>query len=689
MLPTEFQNLSAISEIPVSWWVKIFLEADEGAQIDDEAGPETILTLLNDRSENVYLRDALATVFELGTPRGLEYLEEVSEDQSLDLGISPEEPAREAVARLWVESRTKREFQQVIALARLYPPDQDSRRTFREFAGAGGGTWKDFEPMKIQETISKWCEENKRSGVTTVLPLRRGSERLWAIVRGDRMRREPIIRDKKMALLDFQPALSDLIRYDPETGRLGIATNTPSLVPQYRKVMGALIADDDSFFEGENICSLHPLQKKGADLFKGHLRGRIIKVDVVELLWNRGNTEKMWVRSADCFETLATLSTSLAEGQLAEAKLKVALAGGGRPATVTIKVPNRIEIKPAIHESAIESLLDEVGIRGVFPDEASAPQTLWDLYPWLWSEGEWRKHTIRDFDRLRKVGLLVPCTLREVDHPNHPGRKGILEVHETESVGHFGVSGDPLVHSRSLTPSDVEGYQLDMERMVAMIRDSLGLTSPVVEGPNGCWTLGDLDFGPRLVFKVLWIARHPDPQLIQHVQGLLSSQPGVVLVPLGCSLKVRVPEAQVSLALGPDFQGLTRKVVEALNLHERVSPRLWLKGSVELIIDEQEEAAYFKDVLLTELKAGTQLWQYLVALARADGKAVSAEELRKLVSPSREEAFIRKLKSQTLKAIKASLDKAGKGDLFGPDPIKNQYEKHCLTVTSFVRGKAS
>jgi len=689
MLPTEFQNISAISEIPASWWVKIFNEAEEGTQINDKSGPETILALLNDRSENAFLRDALATIFELGTPRGLEHLEEVAEDQGLDLRTSSEEPAREAVARLWVESRTKREFQQAIALARLYPPDQDSRRTFREFAGAGGGTWKDFEPGKIREAISKWCEENKRSGVTTVLPLRRGSERLWAIVRGDRMRREPIIRDKRMAILDFQPALSDLIRYDPETGRLGIATNTPSLVAQYRKVMGALIAEDDAFFVGENICSLRPLQEKGAELFKGHLRGVIIKIDVVELLWNRGHSEKMWVRSTDCFETLATLGTSLAEGQLAEAKFKVTLAGGGRPATVTIKVPNRIEIKPAVHEATIETLLDEVGIRGVFSDEASAPQTLWDLYPWLWPEGEWRKHANREFESLRKAGLLVPCPLQEVDHPDHPGMKGILEVQETEGGGHFGISGDPGVRSRSLTPSDVEGYQLVMEGMASRIRASLGLASPVLESPNGCWTLGALDFGPGLTFKVLWIARHPDPQLTRHVQGLLSRQPGVVLVPLGCSMKVGVPEAQVSLAQGPDFQGLMRRIVEALNLDERVSPRLWLKGSVDLIIDEQEGAAYFKDVHLTELKTGTQAWQYLVALACADGKAVSGEELRKLVSCSREEAFIRKLKSQAQNAIKASLEKAGKGDLYGSDPIKNQYDKHSLTVTSYVRRKAS
>jgi hypothetical protein len=670
-------------EVPASWWVQIFAEAKEPGRIQAETSAEEILSFLNDLSKNSILIEALATLFELGTSQGLEHLEEVAEDQGVQLGTSVAEPAREAAARLWVEAQTRPVLRQALALARLYPPSLESRRTFREFAGAEAGHRREIDPVALQEAISRWCEEHHRTGVTKVLPLRRGSERHWVVVRGDLMKREPVIRDEEMAVLDYRPALSDLLRYDPETGRLGISTASPSLVATYRNILGTLIASSGDFFAGENICSLRPLQEKGMALFKGHIGDQIIRVDVVELLWNRGRQEKLWVRSTDCFDTLDSLGAALGEGQLSEAKLKVYLAGSNRAATVTIKVPNRIEIKPPVHESVIEAFLNEVGIRGVFGDEGSSVQSLWELYPWQWTEAEWRKHLGRDFDRLLCDRLLRPCRLHEVAHPDHPAMGDILEVHAAET-GHLGVSQEPAVRSRSLTASDIGGYDLDIERLAEMLKGSLEILGPLSEPLPGLWMLGCLDLSPVHVLRVLWVARQPDRAMTRQIQDLVAQERGVALVPQGCTIGIELPQVEVAMSQEPGFESLLGKIVEVMELQHAIPPRVWLRNRIDLLIDEQEGMAYFRDVPLTELKAGTQPWDYVVALASAGGSSVAAEDLRQQVNGFRDPDLIRKMKSQALKAIKASLIKAGKGTLFPDDLITVQNQRHRVTVKCHV-----
>ncbi|MGI9302026.1 MAG: hypothetical protein ACR2RB_04870 [Gammaproteobacteria bacterium] len=79
------------------------------------------------------------------------------------------------------------------------------------------------------------------------------------------------------------------------------------------------------------------------------------------------------------------MGANLHEGELLQAKLSITFAGGGRRGTVSIKVPNRIDINAGINEQCVERLLDDAGIRGHFEDTVS-PTDLWSSYPWRLSE---------------------------------------------------------------------------------------------------------------------------------------------------------------------------------------------------------------------------------------------------------------------------------------------------------------
>jgi predicted acylesterase/phospholipase RssA len=310
----------------------------------------------------------------------------------------------------------------------------------------------------------------KKSEAIRVYAYERNGEWRCEVMRGDSVRRVVEIKDRRPEILNFRPAVADHLRYEPATGRLGIATRSPRLVQMYRELLGSMLATDRAFFSNENICTLRPLQQQGRSLFEQHRVPGIVRVDVVELRWRRGDRDKVWVTGPDCFKILDDLQARVqVEGELVQAKLLVWFAGAGRRGQVTITVPGRIEINAGAREQLVERLLDEVGLRGTFgPD--SERLDLWSLHPWRQREDLWRRHLGAEaFDRLLRDKALRPARLEAVPHPDHPGLEGALATEDLDGSATIGVSDDPAIAVRTLTSSDVMGYELDVSRVATDI----------------------------------------------------------------------------------------------------------------------------------------------------------------------------------------------------------------------------
>jgi hypothetical protein len=427
----------------------------------------------------------------------------------------------------------------------------------------------------------------------------------------------------------------------------------------YRDVLGSLVANDADYFSGENICSLRALQQHGRALFERHRVPGILHVDVVELRWRRGDRDKIWVRGRDCFQVLHDLGARLNEGELVEARLSISFAGGGRRGHVSLKVPNRIDIKAGANEALIERLLDEAGVRGVF-EEDDAPRDHWSLHPWRMTERDWRRQVGADFDRLLRQKTLRPAHLDTSTHPDHPAAVGALDVQALNASTIVGTSEDPAIGLRTLTSSDVAGYELDIARVQGEIAAALELDAVIAEIATGVWSLGRRFMSPTVTLAVFIALRRPSGDAASAIRNASKGARPVLLVPRGCSSEVEIPQVTCFVPSGP-YDGLIGAAVEQLELQDEVAPPVWIRD--DLILAPSRGAAWYRRVELTKLRVDTHPFTFAVAVAQAGGRLVKKEDLNALLSRARgDEDVAKKAKSDFVAAVKASFVAAGLDD---------------------------
>lgn len=657
MLPTGFHDVTALMEVTPPTWMRVLGAAGEESRLHGtELTHQSLWHSLTTVAPGRELIDALDVIVELGTESGRDLLHQAANDQQVSLGTSDDEPVRELAARVWVESRTSTPLAEVLVRARLNSHDTGQARVYREFIGSGAPSGRPLGRPALLAAVADWCVRNQMSEAIEVYLYQDDGESRCEVLRGDPVKRVVEIRNGRPSILDFRPAAADHLRYDPETGRLGIATRSPRLLQMYREVLGALLADDTEFFSGENICSLRPLQEHGRELFERHSVPGILHVDVVELRWRRGDRDKVWVRGRDCFKLLRDLGARLLEGEIVEAKLVITFAGGGRRGHVTLKAPNRIDIKAGANERLVERLLSESGIRGDF-DGHGQRLDVWSLYPWRMPEAAWRRQVGADFDRLLRQATLRRTTLEAVSHPDHPAAVATLVVAAVDVATVVGASEDPAVGLRTLTSSDLNGYELDIGCAVREISATLQLDGSSGELASGLWLLGRRVFAPTATVAVFLASRQPSEHARSAINDAGKGAQVVLLVPTACTCQLEFPQIECRFPTGP-YDGLVGNIVEKLDLQGHVLPPVWLRE--DLILDRNRERAWFRHVELTKLAGASHPFLFAVKVAIAAGSVVKKEDLNATLSPgSHDDSVAKKAKSDFAAAVKASFKAAG------------------------------
>jgi hypothetical protein len=654
MLPTSFHNVTALMEVSIPSWRTVLDTSGEGHRFEGEQFTHGALwTSLTQQQPGSELLDALDVIHELGTDAGRAMLEQAAADQQVDLGPSDDECARELAARVWVQSRSDAMLASVLTRARANSYNQLNQRTFREYVGERSikGT---IDKDRLEQAVKAWCKEHGKSQDVHVYMYEHDGQHVCEVLRGAPVKRLIEFRDSRPGILNFRPATSDHLRYDPKSGRIGIATRSPNMAHMYREVAGTLLANDEAFFSGESICRLQPLQQHGRTLFDRSLPAAIHRVDVTELQWSRDG-DKLWVKGKDCFQILIDLGAHLNEGELIEAKLVIHFAGGGRRGLVSLKVPNRIDIHAGVHERLVERLLDDVGIRGSFDSEAPL-RDFWSLYPWRLTEDAWRRQIGDSFDDLVVDKTLSQVWLSTATHPNHPAARGALAVVQVAEHSTVGISDDPAIGLRTLTPSDYVGYELDVLALAKKVALSLQLDGKAHETSTGVWSLGTRALTSSVTVAVFLVTREPSSDTSRLIQSSYKSTRPVLLIPHDCLCEIDLPMVPVRLLTG-SLEGLIRQVVVQLDLQDQLPPPVW--AAEDLIIDNKRGIAWYKKHELSELKHGTHAFSFALSVTRAQGRPVSKNELCESLSPKRpDNDSAKEAKSAFITAVKKSFEKA-------------------------------
>ncbi len=646
-------------EVSPQTWRAVVTASGESARLNGAAlTHEDLWRSLTATSPRADLLDALEAIHELGTDQGRDLLSNAADDQQVQLGPVDDVPARELAARVWLESRSNNALAQVLVRARFSALEAGRDRTYREFVAERARGARTVDPQRVLGAVSDWCRAQKKSEAIRVYAYERDGEWRCEVLRGEAVRRVVEIKEQRPEILNFRPAVADHLRYDPETGRLGIATRSPRLVQMYRELLGSLLAADAAFFSNENICTLKPLQEHGRSLFDRHRVPGIVRVDVVELRWRRGDRDKVWVKGPDCFKILEDLEARLLEGELVEARLLVWFGGPGRRGQVTMTVPGRIEVSAGAKEHLVERLLDEVGIRGAFSTNDERLD-LWSLYPWRLREELWRRHLgAQAFDRLVRQTALRSVRLEAAAHPDHPGLDGALAVEALDDFTTVGISDDPAIGFRTLTSSDVSGYELDMSWVAREIVGALELEGNSREITSGVWSLGRRALSPSATVAVFLATRRPSDMAAHSIRAAAIGARPVLLVPLGRAAEGDVPQLECRVPHGP-YEGLVGRIVERLNLQDQVSPAVY--RTEDLILNPGKGEAWYLGVPLSKLLAGTHPYKFAEKVVAAGGQLVTKHALREHLSPANpDDSVVRKAKADFVQRVRESFAEAGR-----------------------------
>jgi hypothetical protein len=647
MLPTAFYDVTRLREIGLETWRSILTAAGEPERVAAASSHDALWHSLTTNHPGDALIDALEVVNELGTDAGRDLLLSAADDRQAQLGAVDHEPAGELAARIWLQSRTSTPLAEVLMRARLGAYEASQVRPYREFVG---------ESALAVRALDRWCRENGKSEAIEVYVTESSGEWRCEVLRGEAAKRVLEIKNSHPEILNYRPGVADHLRYDVETGRLGIATRSPRLLRMYREVLGSILSGSQAFFSNENICTLKPLQQHRRSLFDRQRVPGILGVDVVELRWRRGDRDKVWVTGPDCFRILDDLHARLIEGELVQARLLVCFAGVGRRGQVTITVPGRIEINAGAREHLVERLLDEAGIRGAFgPNDERLD--LWSLYPWRLREEVWRRHLGPDaFDRLVRQKAFRPERLEAVPHPDHPAVEDALAIEELADGTIIGRSADSAVGTRTLTSSDVMGYELDLSWMVNDLSVALGLEGTSREVTNGIWFIGQRTLSPSATVAVFLATRQPSDTATASVRAASGTARPVLLVPFGRGADGDSMQVECRVPHGP-HEGLLGRMVETLNLRDHVPPFVYRRE--DLIIDPKKGEAWYRGVQLTKLSPDTHPYRFAVRVAQAKGGVVTKEDLREYLSSNNpEEGIVRKAKSDFVKKVEESFKAA-------------------------------
>lgn len=667
-LPLAHLDASVLEEVPLPLWTTVLDAVGWPASIAGNREGFTHDDLLralqkDDPTDDLLL--AIETLHLLGTESGRTAIGAAITDRRVDPTALPQDLGpRELALHLFLAQRTNPTLVDVFARAQAQMQEGGERRPYNEFMGQDARPIRDLPARRdaLKQEIVRYCKENDLGEHVHLRDFEEEGVYVFHVVRSHRTKKPLAVVPGRAAraTIEFRPVHGDILRYEAAVGRLRVAARAASMVEFYRRACGRVLFDDEQFFTGDPACSLRVLQDSGRIALDRHNIPGIGRVRMTECLWERGDRELVHIRAPDCFRNIEELKLPLAEGMLLRARLKVEVSGRStRPVTVEIRVPSRIDVTNKVHEHLIDSYLATIGIRNALT--RSSPLNLWSLYPWRHPISTWRTVFGTDTDRLVQRRVLFPTRLDSVQSPDHPGAGRILVAEPLPGGEYQGVSQMAEIPSRALTPTDLDGLELDPEAFQRELRESLGLS-----GSAPRWDGTELlDLGVLTIeqheFRLSYALRPPLTGADRRMRERAPGATPVLLVPADADGTSELPKVVLDGAL-PTLKGVRRGVIAACGLGDSMPAVHVAPDGARLVVDTRLGKVWLDGIEVTGLRAGTHPFRLVEVLARACPRPVNTDNLSSELSGARSDGdtTARQAKLAAKKAILAAMTGAGR-----------------------------
>lgn len=675
-LPLAYLDAAVVEEVPIDLWRQVFDQVGWPASLDSRRQTLSHAAIV-DAFARDEATDEMLQLFEvlhtLGTDAGVDAIQAALDDQRIPNGLLPTGASeRELVVHLFLAQRKNASLAEVFARAQIQVQEQGEHRRYNEFLGRAphGVRHLAASIAALEAATRAHCQAQDLGDHVQVRAFEDDGAYVFQILRSHRTRKPlaVVAGHSARATIAYRPVHGDLLRYDAAVGRLRIAARAASFVEFYRRTLGHVLFDDEDFFTGNHVCSLRVLQEGGRAVLDQHDVVGIGRVRMTECVWERGDRTLLQLRSPDCFREIEALRLPISEGVLLQAKLKLEIIGTStRPVTVTIRAPSRIEVSQPQHEALVDRFLTQVGVRGRVISEA-AP-TLWPLAPWRHPVDVWRAVFGRNTDSLIERGVLRRTQLERVASPDASTAGGTLDAIPLSNGAYYGVSTVPEIASRTLTATDLDGFELQPEVLRQVLRLDLGATGVALtwDGDDALIELGLVTVGEQHLYLAYAIRRPP-----AHVGERLRQRAAAAPIVLFCP-SAELPIVDVALAPLDDpmptrAQAL-RAAVAAAGLQQAVPAVYSAPDGVRLVVDRARGMVWLDRHHVPGLRAGTQPFRFVALLAEAQGCPVDSLAIKAALSDGRrdDDTVTRQAKTKANQAIREAMTSAGHA--FSGDPF--------------------
>ncbi|MDX2019064.1 MAG: hypothetical protein SF187_02395 [Deltaproteobacteria bacterium] len=657
--PMPFLDAVFIEEVSIPAWQALFGEIGYPPGLSARnISHDSIMSAFEQGASEAQL-EALQAIYDLGSEEGRNALFEVAIARQFDTGAWPDdESPRDLAVRVLIAQRQNAAAEEIVTRAQMRVQEARPSNTYREYVAKDTREPASLAHLRsaLKQIIRDWCTSNAMGDYADVRVATDDNFFTIQVLHGSRIQAPVAVVGTGRKALKYRPAHCDTIRYYGDTGRLLVSVRTARMATVYREALGRVLFDDPEFFSDNAVYTLEPL-KNGREALEppAHVVA-ISKACLREVLWVTGD-EKFRLTAPDCFRALERRGLRLTEGRPIEAKIDLHLVGKRpRRVPVTIKVPSVARYRRGIADGPVMRFLDAVGIRGAAPP---APHLdLWSLYPWHHPTATWRDafgHAIEEWIADRR---LRPRSLTSAAHPAHTADIRLLDAVRMPDGELYGLSSDDGVPSRTLTDSDVEGYELDMESFAKKIAADLGLEGGVGDlGERALFYLGRRQLD-QVCVAVFFVTRKPNVAAdVTAVRIRAQAQQGAriaVLVPPGCDARsghIQVPIRLVSSS----YRDLFSEIVGSLQLADEVPAIFFAPRDAELVVDSRRETVWLYGIELTKLRSDTMAYRFIDTVAKGRGNSVDKGLLKTKLSRTRsDDAMVRHAKKDAMNAIRTS-----------------------------------
>lgn len=690
-LPLAHLDSAVIQEVPVDVWKEVFGALGWPASLETIQGcfgHDDVVNAFHRDDLSDELLQALETLDKLGTEAGRDAIVSAMNDRRIPLDTLPQGTGeRELSLRFYLAQRRDASLVDVFARAQIQIQESGDQRRYNDFIGKGarGVTSLPEKVEKLRAEVFQYCQKSDLGEHVHVQAFEDDGVFIFNVLRSHHTRTPLAVVNGQAAraTIQYRPVHGDILRYEAAVGRLRIAARAASVVDFYRRILGKVLFNDETFFDGNSVWSLDMLRQQGRTALENHGVYGIGRVWMTECLWERGDRNLLQFRSNDCFRSIEELHLPLTEGTLLQAKLKLEIIGKStRPVIVNIRVPSRIEVSQQTQEYLVEKLLKAVGIYNAASPVSTV--SLWTLDPWRHPIATWRTLFGKDADDLVYGGILKPIRLDSVSAPENPAAGRVLGAHNVSAGEYYGVSQTSEIPSRSLSATDLDGYELVPEKFRLHLRSKIGITrgGSVWDGRETL-DLGIIQIG-TLSLHVVYTLRQP----IQGVGDQLRAQSGgahsVLLIPASETYSCELARVVIDSAL-PTKRELTRSAISACGLLDTVPAIHAAPDGARLVVDTKFNKIWIDDIEIPGLQADSHSFRFIEAMARSPLR-VSSNDMSEKLSPGRQDGntSARQAKTQVKKIITAAM--AASGRSFDEDPFPSAGPGHYrCALPSYVR----